>query len=68
MFQRDESKERLPAFWAYWFALRALTLCANEFEIDLEERSDHVLGRVHAIPPDPAYCIAVRESLAPPVR
>jgi hypothetical protein len=60
-FVRDEEHEHLPAFWAFWFGLRALTLAAREFGKSIEDESDGVLESLAKVAPNPVHCVAQKE-------
>lgn len=62
-FLRDERREHQPAFWAYWFGLRVLTLAASELGDDIEECSEETLRQLAALEPHPTYVVAVKEQL-----
>lgn len=61
IYERNEDKEHRPAFWAFWFSLRVLTLVANEFGVSLEAVSSEFLDEIAKKEPHPTYCIAKRE-------
>jgi hypothetical protein len=43
---RDAERERLLAFWAFWFHLRVLTVAGHEWGIDLEKNTDDLLAEM----------------------
>lgn len=61
LLQRNDHREHQPALWAYWFSLRVLTLCAKEFDFDLERQSTVILDLLHVAPQDPVLSVIRRE-------